>query len=137
MLVNYWGLSSTFIMSGRPNGATNVEHTYSPYFVLHNYYPGSTLTDSIGITHRGETYQIEGEEIPVPPFRLNFFDGEFFPAMDIPLPPTFTDGDFEETVWLYETYLFRYSASVATVPVPAAAWLFGSALGLLAWSICI
>jgi hypothetical protein len=133
MLVNYWGLSSAFTISGRPNGATDVSHTYSPYFYLHNFYPGSTRADSLGIAAIGETFQIEGGARMVPSFSLDFFDGEFFPAMDIPLPPTFNNGDFEEPLWGYDDYLFLYSASVATVPVPAAVWLFGSALGLIGW----
>jgi len=47
---------------------------------------------------------------------------------------TATTNAFGETAWIQKKFNFVASTAATTiVPVPAAAWLFGSALGLLGW----
>lgn len=41
--------------------------------------------------------------------------------------------DLPESTWEVTSSTFDYTAEVTTVPVPAAVWLFGSALGMLGW----
>ena len=41
--------------------------------------------------------------------------------------------DLPESTWEVTSSTFDYTAAVTTVPLPAAVWLFGSALGMLGW----
>ena len=48
-------------------------------------------------------------------------------------PPIFGDPDFDSFTAYLNNGELRASFTIATVPVPPAVWLFGSALGLLGW----
>jgi hypothetical protein len=59
-------------------------------------------------------------------------------ALNATASATFSDGQalavgFSESPSLVDGYIYRLSAQAAAVPIPAAVYLFGSALGLLGW----
>jgi hypothetical protein len=133
MLGAFDSLPSFFQITNRPNGAADVFHSYTPssWSVL-NFYSDGTLPDKI-LPVWGNFF-LDNVEVFTPAWQLRFHDQDFFPGMVAPFAPTFSESDYEAVGYIYENdYILDISATVEIVPIPAAAWLFGSALGLLGW----
>lgn len=135
---HYWPSSATVSFTNRAGGAPDLLFGFAgdePPLTTINDFSGST-DDHLWITSRFVT--IDGTAVAIP-FQHIYFSQDFFPgSASAPLPGfTAADVSLVQAGGLSTENGAVYSLSslgVATkvVPVPAAVWLFGSALGAVA-----
>ncbi len=131
-----WTIGSDFVISGDGSSTGSFscsEGIFGGIAGIHicgNYDFGANGYNESIVNSDGSGLIIGGDDVdrgPAP--SLAEFQG-FVPD----IPPT----DFQNTIVLdngggYSGYIWTFTANTA-VPIPPALWLFGSALGLLAWT---
>lgn len=130
-----WNFGSDFAISGGGTGSgtfTCTEGTFGSIVgasICGNYSFGSNGYNESTVNPDGSNRVLGGDDTGFGPAQSIADFAGYFPV----IPPT----DFSSTIVL-ETgtassgNIWTFSSN-AVVPVPAAAWLFGSALGLLGW----
>ncbi len=128
--------------TARPNGASDATVGYADdnrLLFVRNFFPPRSENDNFNIGDGDLTGEFS--DLLASSFTFDFGNQIFFAGTSLPPLPlfgssdvaTFTSGiweDIDETVDYDST---NVAFTVSTVPIPAAVWLFGSALGLLGW----
>lgn len=136
----YPALTAQVVYADRPNGAADVVLDLSPLLIVTNVYAsGAPQRDTLSIGTTVVDFDGMGN-IVVPSQNFYFFGQDHFPGTGaMPLPvfgagdvSFFQFGNFSAGGSSYEFPSATTGFSVQVVPVPAAAWLFGSALGVVA-----
>ena len=136
-----WNFGSDFVISGKGNSfgsfECDVDANPLPNFgdtvgasLCGNYNFGANGYNESTVNLDGSGKVIGGDDGDIGPAQsIADFQG-FSPN----IPPT----DFSSIIQLengtiYSGAIWTFTANAAPIPIPAAAWLFGSALGLLGW----
>lgn len=142
----YWADSSFITFTNRPNGAPDiVVDTSVAQFRTINHLDGDSTAPYDGFAIRNSYLTSEFSPLVITSFNV-YFPMNFYNSESIaPLPQNFEfsdilvsywgriDGSIGYENWRYDTDPNTWTMSAQLVPIPAAAWLFGSALGLLGW----
>ncbi len=131
LMTQAWGAGTTMSGGGTVSGSFNcLEGLFGGYVgasICGNYNFGGNYANESTVNTDGSNRVIGGDDMSIGPAQsVADFTG---------FAPVFPDSDFVTTIRLESGTansgnIWEFTA----VPVPAAAWLFGSALGLLGWA---